>query len=83
MLADYPSTPSLGDNRAIADLVKTAREKGRGASDDPFSAMKPSSFTGARKTDRSSQEKKDEQKPEKSSETKKGAKKGGFLGGIF
>ena len=46
MLRDYPSTPALEDDAAIAQLVAVAREKGRGSSDDPYSAMKPSSFTG-------------------------------------
>ena len=47
MLRDYPTTPALEDDTAIAQLVAIAREKGRGSSDDPYSAMEPSSFRTA------------------------------------
>ena len=83
VLAHYPATPSLQDNEAIAVLIKTARDKGRGPSDDPYSAMKPSSFRGARTSAASSatsDDKKDEHKTETSSEAKKGATKKGFFG---
>ena len=78
VLRSYPATPSLEDDAAIAQLVKSAKEKGRGAGDDPYSAMKPGSLTTARVTD----EKKEEQKTEKPSEAKKDAprSKKGFLG---
>ena len=36
VLREYPTTPSLGDNAGIETLLRTAREKGKGSSDDPF-----------------------------------------------
>lgn len=45
VLRDYPTTLSLGDNAAIEKLLQTAKEKGKGAANDPF---KVEIFTGSR-----------------------------------
>ena len=71
-MRDYPKTPSLEDNTAIAQLVKSGKEKGRGAGDDPFSAMKPSSVAGRVGAEGAEKKKEESEKPKDSSKSKKG-----------